>query len=327
MGASGVTGRGKGPVARVRTRLWALIKKETLQVLRDPASLLIAFVLPPVLLMLFTSAVSLDVKAVPFGVVLESDGAEAHSLASAYAATPYLNVMPVRNRKQVEPLLVSGQLRGFVVIPQDFDRLILEGNARAPIQIITDGSLPNSANYTAAYAQGVFQNWLADYTGAPDTGGASFQNESRFWFNAELESRAVLLPGAIAVVMTIIGTLLTALVVAREWERGTMEALMSTPVGILEIIVSKLVPYYVLGLIATVGCGFLAVGVLGMPLKGSPMALLLVSGVFLVPALGQGLLISTLAKNQFVAAQVALLSAFLPALLLSGFLYEVQGMP
>ncbi len=143
--------------------------------------------------------------------------------------------------------------------------------------------------------------------------------QPRFWFNSEIDSRRALIPGAIAIVMTIIGTLLTALVVAREWERGTMEAIISTPASVAEILIAKLLPYFVLGLIATIGATLLAIHAFDVPLRGSWLALLALSSTFLVPALGQGLLISAVARNQFIAAQLALLSGFLPAFLLPGF--------
>ena len=151
--------------------------------------------------------------------------------------------------------------------------------------------------------------------------------EPRYWFNPELESRRALIPRAIAIVMTLIGTMLTALVVAREWERGTMEAVLSTPASVAEILIGKLLPYFVLGMLSTLGAAALAVFVFGVPMRGSLVALLLLSAVFMVPALGQGLLISSLARNQFLAAQIALFTGFLPAFMLSGFLYEIDAMP
>jgi ABC-2 type transport system permease protein len=170
----------------------------------------------------------------------------------------------------------------------------------------------------------VLAGWQASWH-APTPQALSF--EPRFFFNPEIESRRFLVPGAIAVVMTIIGTLLTALVIAREWERGTMEAIMSTPATVNEIILGKLLPYFTLGLGATLVAAVIAVRVFEVPLRGSWLTLIALSGAFLVPALGQGLLISTIAKNQFIAAQVAMFSGFLPAFLLSGFLYDIDSMP
>jgi len=305
-------------------RLAALVRKETLQVVRDPSALLIAFVLPVVLLFLFAYAVSLDVRDVRFGVVLQSDAPAAQSLAAAFAGTRYFNVMPARDRRAAASELVAGKIRGYVVIPADFEQRLRGGEQGPIVQVITDGSQPNTASFVGGYADGVVHNWLASRNGAR---AAPVSVEPRFWFNEEIESRRFLVPGAIAIVMTMIGTLLTALVVAREWERGTMEAVMSTPAGIFEILLGKLVPYFALGLIATLICALFAVTLFAVPLRGSWLALLLLSCAFLAPALGQGLLISALTKNQFVAAQVSLLSGFLPALLLSGFLFEINSMP
>lgn len=305
-------------------RLGALVRKEGLQVLRDPSTILIAFVLPVVMLFLFAYAVSLDIRQVPIGVVLESDGTAAQSLAAAFAGTRYFVVKPARDRREVAQDVVGGRLRGFVIIPQDFEQRLSSG-ARGPlIQIITDGAQPNTANFVANYAQGVAALWLA--TRSPAAGSA-LALEPRFWFNPEIESRRFLVPGAIAIVMAMIGTLLTALVVAREWERGTMEALMSTPASVVEILIGKLLPYFALGLSATILAALLAVNAFDVPLRGSWPVLLLLSSAFLVPALGQGLLISAVAKNQYIAAQIAVVTGFLPALLLSGFLFEIDSMP
>jgi ABC-2 type transport system permease protein len=305
-------------------RLLALVHKESLQAVRDPSTILIAFVLPMVLLFLFAFAVSLDVRDVRLGVVLESDAVEAQSLAAAFAATRYFDVSPARDRREIEPGLITGDLHGMVVIPADFDRRLDAAASGAIVQIITDATQPNTASFVANYAEGVVRTWLAARGGglrAPVT------LEPRFWFNPEIESRRFLIPGAIAIVMTMIGTLLTAMVVAREWERGTMEAIMSTPASIVEILLGKLAPYFGLGLLATLACATASVLLFDVPIRGSWLALLALSAVFLVPALGQGLLISALARNQFVAAMVALISGFLPALLLSGFLFEIDSMP
>lgn len=306
-------------------RLIALVRKESLQAIRDPSTILIAFVLPVILLFLFAYAVSLDVREVRIGVVLESDSPSAQSLAAAFAGTRYLKVTPARDRREVAEQVVSGQLRGFVVIPQDFERRLTSGNPQSVVQVVTDGSLPNTANFVANYAQGVVLNWQASRHNGRLTSVINL--EPRFWFNAELESRRSLVPGAIAIIMTIIGTMLTALVVAREWERGTMEAVLSTPASVMEILIGKLLPYFALGMVATLGSAALAVFVFEVPLRGSLLALLTISAVFLIPALGQGLLISSITKNQFLASQIALFSGFLPAFLLSGFLFEIDAMP
>ena len=307
------------------SRLFALVRKESLQAIRDPSTILIAFVLPVVLLFLFAYAVSLDVREVRIGVVLESDGGSAQSLAAAFAGTRYLRVTPARDRREVADQVVSGKLRGFVVIPQDFERRLASPGSAPLVQVITDGSQPNTANFVANYARGVVQTWQAGRSAAVQPTVIAL--EPRYWFNPELESRRSLVPGAIAIVMTIIGTMLTALVVAREWERGTMEAVLSTPASVMEILIGKLLPYFVLGMLATISATLLAIHVFDVPLRGSWLALLLLSAVFLIPALGQGLLISAITRNQFLASQIALFSGFLPSFLLSGFLFEIDAMP
>ncbi|MFO7527276.1 MAG: ABC transporter permease [Marinobacter sp.] len=307
-------------------RLQALVLKESLQAIRDPSTLLIAFVLPVVLLFLFSYAVSLDVSEVRIGVVQESPSASAQDLAAAFAGTRYLDVTFAHDRREVSEQVVSGKLRGFVVIPQDFERRLSNVNTQPLVQVVADGSQPNTANYVANYTQGVVQTWQARADSAPPR-TAVVLLEPRYWFNPELESRRSLVPGAIAIVMTIIGTMLTALVVAREWERGTMEAILSTPAAVAEILIGKLLPYFALGMLSTLGAAALAVFVFEVPLRGSLAALLLLSAVFMIPALGQGLLISSVTRNQFLSAQIALFSGFLPAFMLSGFLYEIEAMP
>ncbi|MCB1749497.1 MAG: ABC transporter permease [Gammaproteobacteria bacterium] len=303
--------------------LFALVYKESVQIVRDPSAVLIAFVLPVILLLLFAYAVSLDIRQVPIGVVVESDDAQARSLAAAFAGSRYFAVTPARDRREVAAAVVAGRLRGFVVIPQDFATRVAR-RAWPAIQIVTDGAQPNTARFVENYANGVIGGWAVAHGLAPP---AQVELEPRFWFNPELETRRALIPGSIAIVMTMIGTLLTALVVAREWERGTMEAILATPVSVTSILLGKLLPYFVLGLAATIGSALIATHAFGVPLRGSWSALLLVSAAFLVPALGQGLLISVLARNQFVASQIALFSGFLPAFLLSGFLFEIASMP
>ncbi len=305
-------------------RLLALVRKEGLQVVRDPSAILIAFVLPVILLFLFAYAVSLDIRQVPIGLVLESDDPSAQSLAAAFSGTRYFQVTPARDRRQVAGAVAAGELKGFVVIPADFAHRLVEHLAGPLVEIITDGSQPNNAGFVANYAEGVVLGWAQAAGLAP---APRVDLRPRFWFNPEIESRRFLVPGAIAIIMTMIGTLLTALVLAREWERGTLEALFSTQARVAEILVGKLLPYFGLGLLATLGSAALSIGVFGLPLQGSWGALLLVSAVFLVPALGQGLVISAIAKNQFIAAQAALFTGFLPAFLLSGFLFEIDSMP
>ncbi|OYY67854.1 ABC transporter permease [Sphingomonas sp. 28-63-12] len=308
-------------------RFSAMLLKETLQIFRDPSTLLIAFVLPVLLIFLFGYGVSLDTARTKIALSLQDGGAPAQSLAGAFQRSRWFDVAAIGDLQQLKHDLVAGKVRAIVVIPSDFSRRV-ERQGGADIQVITDGSSPNTASFASAYAQGVQASWAAARSADRGTVAAPvIAIDQRFWFNPELASRFFLVPGAIAIVMTMIGTLLTALVIAREWERGTMEAIMATPIGMGEFMATKVIPYFLLGLGSMTTCALLAVFVFGVPFRGSPLALLAIASAFLVPALGQGLFISAATKNQFVASQIALLTAFLPGLLLSGFIYEIASMP
>ncbi len=308
-------------------RLGGLFLKESLQMMRDPSSILMAFVLPLILLVLFGFGVSLDIDRLRVGLVVEDASADAASLASSFRFSRYFEVTEAGDRRAFDGALVAGRQQGLVVIPQDFaTRLAADGTA--PVQVLTDGTQPNTGAFIRNYTEGTVQSWLrlrAEEQALELPAGVTLA--PRFWFNPDVESRHFLIPGSIAIVMTIIGTLLTSLVIAREWERGTMEALLATPVGRFEILAGKLFPYFLLGMTAMGLCVAAAVLVFDVPLRGSLAAVALTGAVFLLPALGQGLFISAVAKNQFVAAQGALLSGFLPAFLLSGFVFEIDSMP
>jgi ABC-2 type transport system permease protein len=309
-------------------RTSALIRKEFTQIRRDPSSLMIAFVLPVILLFLYGFGVSLDAREIKIGVAIQDPGKDADSLAAAFLASPYFLTHISHNEQFLEQELIAGRLRGLVVIPEDFSRQVEKGDGSARVQVIADGSEANTANYVQNYAQGVVNTWWAMRQRNHGVWGQHGpQLLTRIWFNPELTSRNSLLPGALAIIMAIIGTLLTALVVAREWERGTMEALMATPVAISELIIGKLLPYFVLGMLAMLGSVAISIALFDLPFRGSVPALLLSSGAFLLAALGQGLLISSAAKNQFIAAMFALITGFLPAFLLSGFIFEIASMP
>jgi len=309
-------------------RLRALVVKEALQVVRDPSSILIAFVLPLVLLFLFGYGISLDANRIRIGLVMQDTSPDARSLASAFIHSRFFDVTVAHHRTDLTEQLSAGRLRGMVVIPSDFTERYRSPGQDAAVQVIADGAQPNTAAFVANYADGVWATWRdqqrrRDGVEAPP----GITLIPRFWFNGELVSRNFLVPGSVAIIMTLIGTLLTALVIAREWERGTMEAMMVTPVSVGELLAGKIVPYFVLGLAAMAMCTVIAVTLFGVPFRGSIWALLVISAAFLCPALGQGFLISAVAKNQFVASQLALVTGFMPATLLSGFVFEINSMP
>ena len=309
-------------------RLRSLIWKEALQIVSDPSSILIAFVLPVVLLFLFGYAVSLDITRLKIGVALEERTTESDSLVAALRDSKYFDVKESFDQRALERDLVSGRIRGIVVIPINFSRKMVWENDQSPIQVVADGSEPNTANFVHNYVRAAITDWSQRRAMETETNLPSqIGEQSRVWFNSSLESKNYLVPGSIAIVLTLIGTLLTALVVAREWERGTMEALMATPVRIQELVLGKLIPYFCLGLGSMVFCTLVAVGIFRVPLRGSLLSLGLITSAFLAGGLGIGLLVSTLSKSQFVASQIALVLGFLPALQLSGFLFEISSTP
>jgi ABC-2 type transport system permease protein len=310
-------------------RLLALTRKEAFQIVRDPSSILIAFVFPMLMLFLYGFGLSFDTSRTRIGIVLEDLSPEARDFAWTFGHSPYIDMVEIPARPVAAEQLIHGQIRGFVVVPSNFSEAIARaGTAAAPIQIITDGSETNTANFVEADARGVYNVWQQQRARRNGSAvAAPIDLEPRFWYNPAAVSRNFLVPGSIAVIMTVIGALLTALVVAREWERGTMEALLSTPVTRAELLLSKLLPYYLLGQIALLLCVAFGRFVLDVPFRGSLAILLLVSTFFLGAALGLGLLLSTLMRNQFNAAQAALNAAFLPAMMLSGFVFEIASMP
>ncbi len=310
-------------------RLKALIKKEFHQIVRDPSSVMIAFILPLILLFLFGYGVSLDANRIDIGIVMQDNSPQVQSLIRAFENTSFLNAQVERDRREIEKQLVAGKLRGMVVIPTDFTRRLINPDDTAKLQVIADGSEPNTANFVQNYIRQTWVNWLlqSGLSEAMLTVDERVSIQPRFWFNPELESSHFLLSGSIAIIMTLIGTLLTSLVISREWERGTMEAMMATPVNIIEIILGKLIPYFVLGMSSMVICTIISIVVFGVPFRGSFITLAAVSAIFLITALQQGLLISTVAKNQFLASQMAFISGFLPAFILSGFVFEIKSMP
>lgn len=308
-------------------RIKALARKETLQTLRDPSSLVVAIVLPMLLLFLYGYGVSFDVTTVRVGLVIENSTPETEQFLQSLSNTPFFDVRVSFDPRAFRDDLTAGRLDGIVLLASDFTRRIGRGDT-APVQIITDGSDPNTASLVTGYVQGAWQSWLSQRllsTGAPAAG--LIDPQPRVWFNPELESRRFLVPGSIALILMMIGSLLTALVVSREWERGTIEALLATPASVPEFLIGKVVPNFVLGCIAMAVSVAFALLVFHVPLRGSAFMLILATTAFLLVALSIGLLISTVARTQFIASQIAMLASFLPGLFFSNFIFEVASMP
>ncbi|MFA5250173.1 MAG: ABC transporter permease [Parachlamydiales bacterium] len=311
-----------------RRRLKALIIKEFLQIIRDPSSLLISLFLPMLLLFLYGFGVSLDLDHLRIGLALEDTSPTAQSFAKSLLDSHYFEVAIKRDRRELLEALERGEIRGFVVVPSYFSNFKDRPDKTAPIQVIADGSEPNTANFVQNYVAAAFQNFLTQELISRNlTGQDLVQTEPRYWYNPELESRYFLLSGSLAIIMTLIGTLLTALVMAKEWERGTMESMIATPTTISELILGKVLPYFVLGMISMVICTVVSVWGYGLPFRGSFGLLALASSFFLFSALTTGLMISTFSKDQTIASQIAITAGFLPAYILSGFMFEISSMP
>lgn len=319
-------------LAKINTFSWlrlrALCRKEIRQILRDPCNALIAFVIPLLLLFIFSYGINLDSNKLHVGILLEQQSEQARSATYAFIGSPYIKPIISNQRQQLLDLLQAGKIRGLIVIPVNFDQQRLRAPNNAAIEVITDGSEPNTANFVQSYAQGIWQNWLAQQAAQQGQPPSQLINvEPRYWFNASAKSQHFIIPGAITIIMTVISTMLTSLVISREWERGTMEALIATQVTLTELLLSKLLPHYLLGMIAMLVCMSVSVLILGVPYRGSLLILFLLASLFLFSTLGMGLLISTLVHKQFNAAMIALNAAFLPAIMLSGFIFEINSMP
>ncbi len=308
-------------------RLRGLLRKEWLQILRDPSSIAIAFVLPVVLLLLFGYGVSLDAKDIRLGLVVEHMDSNSRDLASAFSRSQFFQPQTFRDIQDAQRALAERRLDGIVWLRHDFSRRLLRAEP-APIGLIVNGTNANQARITTGYIQGVWLDWLEQYAREQgrDPPGQVRLNQ-RVWFNPAVISRHYLVPGLIAIIMTLIGSLLTSMVVAREWERGTMEALLATPLRIPEMLAGKLIPYFVLGMSGMLFTVALALWLFGVPLRGSFAVLLVASALFMLVALAMGLLISIVARNQFLAGQIAIIVTFLPAFILSGFIFDIGSMP
>ena len=306
-------------------RLRALVLKESRQTVRDPSSLAIGVVLPLILILLFGYGLSLDVKNVPIAIVIEYPTPEAVELAAGFKLSAYFHPVLTRSMPPAQRLLLEHRVDGIVVIPADFSRRFAAGDAQ--VQLIVHGGDANRARITEGYVQGVVGAWAARRRRRASEPGPAVNVESRMWFNEANDSSYFLVPGLVVLVMTLIGGLLTAMVMAREWERGTLEPLLVTPVRTEEILLGKTLPYFVLALFGFALCVLSAKFLFHVPLRGSVWVLLGASMLYVLIALGIGLLISSWVKNQLVASQLTMLVTFMPAFMLSGFLFDLRSMP
>ncbi len=308
-------------------RIWTLVKKETLQMVRDPASIAIGVVLPVILILLFGFGLSLDVKNVPVAIDLEEASPDAMNLVAGFQLSPYFRPQIVHSMPAAESLMLTRAVDGIVRIPSDFEQRVGAGDGE--VQVIVYGSDANRARIIEGYVQGAIGAWMSREAAEGKTvnGVGPVVVQSRLWFNEADDSHYFLVPGLIVLVMTLIGAFLTAMVVAREWERGTFEALFVTPVRSGEILLGKTIPYFGLGMIGLLLCVVSARFLFHVPLRGSLWVLLAASMLYVLVGLGIGLLISSAVKNQLVASQLTMLATFMPAFMLSGFLFDLRSMP
>lgn len=307
-------------------RLWGLLRKESLQIVRDPSSIAIAFVMPVVLLLLFGYGVTLNARNVPVALVIDQPSGVTADFAGSLRRSAYLTVRELPDMQTGKRALRAHRVDAIIHLRSRFAGELHAGR-QAPIQVLLNGVDANTARIVRGYIEGSLSRWLQQRAERQGKEGAqAVELVSRIWFNPNVRSRNYLVPGLIAVIMTLIGAMLTALVVAREWERGTMEALMATPVTIGEMLLGKLLPYFFLGMGGMALSVAMALWLFDVPLRGSVAILFAVSAVFMLAALGMGLVISVSSRSQFVAGQAAIVSTFLPAFLLSGFIFDIHSM-
>ncbi|GIW52341.1 MAG: membrane protein [Gemmatimonadales bacterium] len=310
-----------------RGRLWAIARKEAIQLRRDPRSLALAFLLPLFLIVFFGYAISFDVKDIRLGVLDYSQGPASRRLVESFQASGYFQVTRwFADPREMERALGRGLVRLALVIPPDFEGRLGSGRA-APLQLLLDGSDAATAAVAQNYAEAIVARFAAENTLRGMELRLPVEAEIRIWYNQTLESRNMVVPGLVAVIMSIIAAMLTALTIAREWERGTMEQLISTPVTRTEVVLGKLLPYMAIGLADVAAAITAGRFVFGVPLRGDLLLLAVLTLLFLVGALGVGMSISALVKSQLLATQAAIMSTYLPALLLSGFVFSISTMP
>ena len=308
-------------------RLWAIARKEAIQLRRDARSLGLAFVLPVIMLILFGYAITTDVEHITTAIVDRDHTPESRALTSAFSESNYFMVKATpQTDVGVEELIDLAKVRVVIVIPERFSVDLKSGRA-APVELLLDGSDAKTANVARGYADAIARTYSQNATIMPRRGPAPVVAEGRVWYNETLDSASMIVPGLIAVIMSIISAMLTSLTVSREWERGTMEQLAATPVSRTEVILGKLVPYLVIGLIDVAIAVLLGIFVFNVPFRGNLLTFTLGTVVFLIGVLGLGTLLSTGLKSQLLASQAAIFATYLPALLFSGFMYTISNMP
>lgn len=315
------------------SRTWAISKKEFFHIYRDPRSLALVILMPALLMLLFGYAITIDVKKVPMAVLDRDRTQESLTFIQRFSASPYFSLQTfVRDEKEIIRLIDEGKVKMGLVLPWDFSKVI-KADRTASVQVLVDGTDSNTANIVLGYVQAVARQYTQEKTFLK-VGRMGTQHiilpvdgRTRVWFNEELESKNYFIPGLITVIMSIVGVLLTGQVIVREWEKGTMELLISTPVRKAELMIGKLFPYFIVGLFDMSLAVWMAKQIFEVPLRGSIPLLFFVSSVYILTALALGMIISTVARTQLLANQMSMIIGFLPTFLLSGFTFSISNMP
>jgi ABC-2 type transport system permease protein len=317
-------------------RFAAMTQKELIQILRDPRSLLVVVAMPILLMFAYGYGISFDIKHVPICVLDREGSQQSQDLLKRFQSSEYFRVVKaVDSDRELVAAIDSGRCQLAIVIPWDFSRKLAAGRP-VSVQAIADASDNNTANVSMSYGEAVIQGysqqvqleWLQrqGLAGA-SSASAPIRVDARTWFNENLESSAGIVPGVVVMVMAVVGTFLTSLTIAREWERGTMEQLISTPVTSMEVMLGKLAPYFVIGMLDTTLCAVLGVRWFDVPFRGHWSVFFLSSTLFLIVVLSLGYFFSVIGKSQLAANQMAMLATFLPTFLLSGFIFPIDQMP
>ncbi|HHA2936051.1 TPA: ABC transporter permease [Stenotrophomonas maltophilia] len=309
-------------------RFTALLRKEVRQMLRDKSNLAVGLLLPVALILLFGYGLSFDVKNAPIAVVLEDSSPTAREVVAGLQGSAYLSPTLTTSMTQAEARMRAGEIDAIVRIPMDFSRRLATGDAT--IQIVLNGVESTTASAVEGYASGAIGVWAqrqGDRAGGKAPAGASVEVVQRTWFNEANNSSWYLVPGLIVLVLTLVGAFLTSLLIAREWERGTLESLFVTPVRPTELVLAKLTPYLAIGAIDLTLCLLAARFLFEVPMRGSLWIIVLASMLYLAVSLLLGLFISGKTRNQFQASQMALLTSFMPAMMLSGFVFDLRNVP
>lgn len=310
-----------------RRRLWAIARKEAIQLRRDARSLVLAFLLPVLLVVIFGYAISWDVSDIKTAVLDQDRSAASRGLLDAFRASGYFTFTQDLERPgEIGPMLDGVGVQLVLAIPPDFGRNLGTGRA-AGLQAIVDGSDANTATIVLAYTRAIVTSYSLKTELRGERVHPPVRLESRVWYNEELTSRNMIVPGLVAVIMMIVAAMLTSLTIAREWERGTMEQLAATPVSRAEVVIGKLLPYLAIGLIDVVVASVIGVALFDVPFRGNAAFLMGASTFFLIGALGIGIFISAATRSQLLGTQIAMIVTFLPSFLLSGFMYAIAVMP